>query len=68
MKNSQRISHTHLQFAQAITQGKIAKEYVLPTLKAGREIKYENTTKCKRNCGFSAKFKVRIFVQNLVIN
>jgi hypothetical protein len=24
-------SHTHLQFAQATTQGKIAKEYVLPT-------------------------------------
>jgi hypothetical protein len=31
MKNS-RISHTHLQFAQADTQLKIAKEYVLPTL------------------------------------
>jgi len=34
MKNSQRISHTHLQFAKATTQGKIAKEYVLPTLSA----------------------------------
>ena len=29
---SQRKSHTHLQFAQADTQPKIAKEYVLPTL------------------------------------
>ncbi len=29
---SQRISHTHLQFAQANTQPKIAKEYALPTL------------------------------------
>jgi hypothetical protein len=65
---SQRISHTHLQFAKATTQGKIAKEYVLPTLSAGWKIKYENTTKCKRNCGFSAKFKVRIFIQNLVLN
>jgi len=33
--NSQRISHTHLQFAQKSQQHKpkIAKEYVLPTLK-----------------------------------
>ncbi len=30
---SPRISHTHLQFAQANTQPKIAKEYVLPTLR-----------------------------------
>jgi len=29
---SPRKSHTHLQFAQADTQPKIAKEYVLPTL------------------------------------
>ena len=29
---SPRKSHTHLQFAQANTQPKIAKEYVLPTL------------------------------------
>ncbi len=37
--NSQRISHTHLQFAQKSQQHKpkIAKEYVLPTLSAERE-------------------------------
>jgi len=36
--NSQRISHTHLQFAQKSQQHKpkIAKEYVLPTLKTRR--------------------------------
>jgi len=36
---SQRISHTHLQFAQKSQQHKpkIAKEYVLPTLSAVRE-------------------------------
>ncbi len=62
MKNSQRISHTHLQFAQATTQAKIAKEYVLPTLSAERKIKYENTTLYKNNSGFSAKFKGCIFV------
>jgi hypothetical protein len=32
MKNPRK-SHTHLQFARAYTQPKIAKEYVLPTLK-----------------------------------
>ncbi len=33
----QRISHTHLQSLQPTLKAKIAKEYVLPTLKAGRE-------------------------------
>ncbi len=38
--NSQRISHTHLQFAQSQQhKPKIAKEYVLPTLSAERENK-----------------------------
>jgi len=37
--NSQRLSHTHLQFATANSTPKIAKEYVLPTLKAERENK-----------------------------
>jgi len=37
--NSQRISHTHLQFARKSQQHKpkIAKEYVLPTLSAERK-------------------------------
>jgi len=49
--NSQRISHTHLQFARKSQQHKpkIAKEYVLPTLSAERKIKYENTTMYKNN-------------------
>jgi len=35
---SQRISHTHLQFAQSQQhKPKIAKEYVLPTLQTERE-------------------------------
>jgi len=57
MKNSQRISHTHLQFAKATTQGIIAKEYGLPTLSAGRKIKYENTTMYKNNSQNSSKFE-----------
>jgi len=52
MKNSQRISHTHLQFAQATTQAKIAKEYVLPTLKTGREKEKKGITKYILNAGF----------------
>ena len=47
-------SHTHLQFPQADTQPKIAKEYVLPTLKDRQE---EESTKAQqrliRNAGFN---------------
>jgi len=47
-------SHTHLQFPQADIQPKIAKEYVLPTLKDRQE---EESTKAQqrliRNAGFN---------------
>jgi len=44
--NSQRISHTHLQFAQCQQhKPKITKEYVLPTLSAERENKVRKHNK-----------------------
>jgi len=44
--NSQRISHTHLQFAQCQQhKAKIAKEYVLPTLSVERENKVRKHNK-----------------------
>lgn len=51
-------SHTHSQFATANATPKIAKEYVLPTLKNEKKIKHENTTLCISNSGNSAKTKV----------
>ena len=55
MKISQPKSHTHLQFAQAVTQPKIAKEYVLPTLTKLKETegmkKAQPITKAIRNAG-----------------
>ncbi|NOX48904.1 MAG: hypothetical protein GXO89_18250, partial [Chlorobi bacterium] len=56
MEYSQPESHTHLQFAQSRQhKPKIAKEYVLPSLSAEREIKYENTIKYKKNSRNSIK-------------
>jgi hypothetical protein len=67
--NSQRISHTHLQFAQCQQhKPKLQKSMSCLRYQHNVKIKYENTTKCKRNCGFCAKFKVSFFEQNSVIN
>jgi len=52
---SPRTSHTHLQFAQADTQPKIAKEYVLPPLQTKRKRKHIPPTKCISHWAISSK-------------
>jgi len=67
LKNSQCISHTHLQFAIANAQAKIAKEYVLPTLKAERKIKNEITTMCMKHSFFAAGATQKTMLPNRLI-
>ena len=71
---SPRKSHTHLQFAQANTQPKIAKKYVLPTLtemltkfrKMEGMKKVQQLTMYKRNAGLCAKYERLNYKYNLV--
>jgi hypothetical protein len=54
-----------LQFAQANATPKIAKEYVLPTLKTKLNGKSQLTTMYKNNSGLIAKTKVRKYKKGL---
>ncbi len=58
MENSQRISHTHLQFATANSTRQNCKRVCLAYAISRTERKPRQLTKAIRNTGFGAKFEV----------